>query len=949
MSAGKTTSILCLAREMLSGSVDAAVLELNASDSRGIDVVRNKIKMFAQKKVTLPAGRHKLVILDEADSMTGGAQQALRRTMELYSNCFPAEDHQLLTDKGYLYLSDVEAHFATHATLNVASYADGGKLVYAAITADKLIKKTGTFRHVFFDRPGAVGIAPMSLLPTDNHRMYGRLGPTRSDKPKVTGDFVEELNGGEGPPFAIHMAGDVLASAAPHQAFQFKAIFEQGLDADGAELPFVDALGLTTADHIDAFVTLYGYWIGDGWLAGDRGNVCFGPAKRKDWTYLELLFDRLPLRKSRERGDGTYMMVDEPDANGQLHYAITCPVWWTYFAEQYGHKYAGRKAADAVLSGAARRRSTLPMTRSGVVPTVTPTKVGDVVELDVSVVKHVGRLTAGVRVVWLQDGDSYGRRCSCGTIFWGTNKSKASKRLNKHKKECSGVVAATATVAVAPLVEGETDEEEAEEVEVEEEEKAGDALAVCEYQAADSSSAIASSTRSRSSSNSCSCSGVGMGLYSMDCDSALVQCNACSCDSFEALCDMCIDITRELSTPRTASDMERSEGEDVPYEPPVEPPVDAPPSEPSSPLPPDAEDINSAKWFWYWVFKRLGKKLLRSLIAGLRYADGGQACADAGSRAGGWLVTSSLRFRDELVQVLTHAGYATEFSRTHVKEQNNGVNKRGKAIIATVDGWNVHWSESNRAARPKLSVHDEVTECYKNGTVWCVSVPTAVSKDQLIMFRRVLEVEDGVVVKAARPVVVGNTTRFALACNTSSKIIEPIQSRCAILRYTRLSEQDILSRLESVLRAEHITDYTDDGLEALIFTAQGDLRHALNNLQSTRAGMGAITADNVFRIVDQPHPELIRRVITQCSKGELRQAIVEVEGLWRLGYSAVDVVTTLFRVVKSLSGEELDDRKKLEMIREIGFAQVRCAEGVGGLLQLTGLLAKLVHCCAPAK
>jgi replication factor C subunit 2/4 len=52
----------------------------------GIDVVRNKIKTFAQKKVTLPAGRHKIVILDEADSMTAGAQQALRRTMEIYSN-----------------------------------------------------------------------------------------------------------------------------------------------------------------------------------------------------------------------------------------------------------------------------------------------------------------------------------------------------------------------------------------------------------------------------------------------------------------------------------------------------------------------------------------------------------------------------------------------------------------------------------------------------------------------------------------------------------------------------------------------------------------------------------------------------------------------------------------------------------------------------------------------
>lgn len=94
-----------------------------------------------------------------------------------------------------------------------------------------------------------------------------------------------------------------------------------------------------------------------------------------------------------------------------------------------------------------------------------------------------------------------------------------------------------------------------------------------------------------------------------------------------------------------------------------------------------------------------------------------------------------------------------------------------------------------------------------------------------------------------------NTTRFALACNDSSKLIEPIQSRCAIVRYTKLQEEEMLKRLKVIVEAEGFSVQTG-GYEALLFTAEGDMRYALNNLQATSAGFDEINKENVFKVCD---------------------------------------------------------------------------------------------------
>lgn len=127
--------------------------------------------------------------------------------------------------------------------------------------------------------------------------------------------------------------------------------------------------------------------------------------------------------------------------------------------------------------------------------------------------------------------------------------------------------------------------------------------------------------------------------------------------------------------------------------------------------------------------------------------------------------------------------------------------------------------------------------------------------------------------------IYSSTTRFAFACNQSNKIIEPIQSRCAILRYSRLTDAQVVKRLKQVCDAEKV-EHSEDGLAALVFSAEGDMRQAINNLQSTWSGFGFVSGDNVFRVVDSPHPIKVQAMIKACWEGKVDVALETLNELW---------------------------------------------------------------------
>lgn len=181
------------------------------------------------------------------------------------------------------------------------------------------------------------------------------------------------------------------------------------------------------------------------------------------------------------------------------------------------------------------------------------------------------------------------------------------------------------------------------------------------------------------------------------------------------------------------------------------------------------------------------------------------------------------------------------------------------------------------------------------------------------------------------------TTRFILVCNQSNKVLETIQSRCAIIRCSKLSDREVMIRLLKICEAENV-NYSDDGLESIIFTADGDLRKAINNLQTSYKGHSLVNQENVFRICDQPHPLIVIRIVEECILGNIEEACNKIESLNNLGYSKIDIIGTIYKVVRN--HESIEELKKLELMKEIGLLRMRVGSEMITTIQLSGLLAK---------
>ena len=180
------------------------------------------------------------------------------------------------------------------------------------------------------------------------------------------------------------------------------------------------------------------------------------------------------------------------------------------------------------------------------------------------------------------------------------------------------------------------------------------------------------------------------------------------------------------------------------------------------------------------------------------------------------------------------------------------------------------------------------------------------------------------------------TCRFCLICNYSSKIIEPIQSRCAVFRFTPLSDDDIRGRLKWIAEQENV-NVTDDGMDAILYVSMGDLRKAINVLQAAAAIGETVTADTVYKVTGRARPEEVRGLMQTAYSGNFVKAREKLyKMLIRYGLSATDIVKQIHREVFNLP---VDEKVKVDLIEKIGEIEFRLVEGADGEVQLSALLA----------
>ncbi len=187
------------------------------------------------------------------------------------------------------------------------------------------------------------------------------------------------------------------------------------------------------------------------------------------------------------------------------------------------------------------------------------------------------------------------------------------------------------------------------------------------------------------------------------------------------------------------------------------------------------------------------------------------------------------------------------------------------------------------------------------------------------------------------------TSSFILSCNYSSKIIDPIQSRCAIFRFTPVKGHQIIGRLEYIAKAENLNISTS-AIESIVYFSEGDMRRAVNILQASASMGEEITEESIHDVVSKAKPKDVKKIVNKALDGdflsarELLREVMVVQGT-----SGEDMVTQIYQEVSRMAlAEQIREDIYIKLIESIGETDYRIREGSNPRIQLEALLTKFL-------
>jgi len=182
--------------------------------------------------------------------------------------------------------------------------------------------------------------------------------------------------------------------------------------------------------------------------------------------------------------------------------------------------------------------------------------------------------------------------------------------------------------------------------------------------------------------------------------------------------------------------------------------------------------------------------------------------------------------------------------------------------------------------------------------------------------------------------------RFILSVNYSSKVIEPIQSRCTVFRFSPIKPDDIKKYMRKIAQNEKL-QITQDGLDTLIFISRGDMRKAINILQVGASVSDKITAELIYETTATAKPEDIKNLISTALSGKFMVARNQLYDLLiKYGLSGEDIVKQIHQSIFDLT---IPEESKVHLIEKTGETEFRLIQGSNAHIQLETLLAYFVQ------